>query len=285
MPDITSSPDHHPVSAMPTIEALLQQIREGRDADAAVQEILRITRLMEDGLARSSAEAATANRELENFSYSVSHDLRAPLSTIDGFSRLLEGAVAKGNAERSTHYLQRIRLGVGNINELIAALLAVSRLLRAPMAVQPVDLADMVNASFAKLREAEPERAVQIEVQAGLVAQADPTLLQQLVDQLASNAWKFTSKKERAEIAVGSQAGPDGEKVYFFKDNGAGFDVAHAEKLFGIFQRMHVTSDFPGIGAGLTTVQRIVMRHGGRVWVEAEPEQGATIYFTLGSAA
>ncbi|OOG46613.1 hypothetical protein B0B52_03000 [Polaromonas sp. A23] len=261
--------------------ALLQKIRDGSDAAAAEQEILRITGLLEDELNQRSAEAAAANKELENFSYSVSHDLRAPLSTIDGFSRLLEGAVAKGNTERSTHYLQRIRLGVGNINELIAALLTVSRLLRAPMTVQPVDLTAMVDASFTKLRETEPERAVQIEVQAGLAAQADPTLLQQLVDQLASNAWKFTSKKERAEIAVGSQAGPDGETVYFFKDNGAGFDMAHAEKLFGIFQRMHVTSDFPGIGAGLTTVQRIVMRHGGRVWAEAAAEQGATIYFTL----
>lgn len=269
------------VSAVPAMAALLQKIRDGSDAAAAEQEILRITSLLEDELNQRSTEVAAANKELENFSYSVSHDLRAPLSTIDGFSRLLEGAVAKGNAERSTHYLQRIRLGVGNINELIAALLAVSRLLRAPMAVQPVDLSAMVDATFARLREAEPERVVQIKVQPGLAVQADPTLLQQLVDQLASNAWKFTSKKERAEIIVGSQAGPDGEKVYFFKDNGAGFDMAHAEKLFGIFQRMHVTSDFPGIGAGLTTVQRIVMRHGGRVWAEAVSEQGATIYFTL----
>lgn len=279
------SSEFPPDSAVPAMTALLQKIRDGSDAAAAEQEILRITRFLEDELKLRSAEAAAANKELENFSYSVSHDLRAPLSTIDGFSRLLEGAVAKGNAERSTHYLQRIRLGVGNINELIAALLAVSRLLRAPMAVQPVDLGAVVDATFARLREAEPERVVQIKVQPGLAVQADPALLQQLVDQLASNAWKFTSKKERAEIAVGSQAGPDGEKVYFFKDNGAGFDVAHAEKLFGIFQRMHVTSDFPGIGAGLTTVQRIVMRHGGRVWAEAEPEQGATIYFTLGSTA
>lgn len=265
--------------------ALLQKIRDGNDVAAAEQEILRITGLLENELNQRSAEVVAANKELENFSYSVSHDLRAPLSTIDGFSRLLEGAVAKGNAERSMHYLQRIRLGVGNINELIAALLTVSRLLRAPMAVQPVDLGAMVDASFAKLREAEPERVVQIEVQAGLAVQADPALLQQLVDQLTSNAWKFTSKKERAEIAVGKQAGPDGETVFFFKDNGAGFEMAHAEKLFGIFQRMHVTSDFPGIGAGLNMVQRIVQRHGGRAWAEAAPEQGATIYFTLGSAA
>jgi len=110
-------------------------------------------------------------------------------------------------------------------------------------------------------------------------------MLKQLVDHLAGNAWKFTSKKDRADIVVGSQPGPDGETVYFFKDNGAGFDMAYAEKLFGIFQRMHVSSDFPGIGAGLSTVQRIVARHGGRIWAEAAPEQGATIYFTLASSA
>jgi len=280
---MTPPPESVAVSAMPAMAALLQKIRDGSDVAAAEQEILRITSLLENQLAQRSAEVVAANKELENFSYSVSHDLRAPLSTIDGFSRLLEGAVAKGNTERSTHYLQRIRLGVGNINELIAALLAVSRLLRAPMAVQPVDLAAMVEASFARLREAEPGRVAQIEVQAGLAAQGDPVLLEQLVDHLAGNAWKFTSKKERTEITVGSQSGEEGEAVYFFRDNGAGFDMAYAEKLFGIFQRMHVTSDFPGIGAGLSTVQRIVMRHGGRTWAEAVPEQGATIYFTLGS--
>lgn len=281
---MTQPPEPVAVSAVPAVSALLQQLRDGGDAAAAEQEILRITAHLEDRLRQRGAEVAAANQELENFSYSVSHDLRAPLSTIDGFSRLLEGAVAKGNAERSTHYLQRIRLGVGNINELIAALLAVSRLLRAPLAPQTVDLGALAEAAFAGLQEAEPGRAAQITVQSALAAQGDPAMLKQLVDHLAGNAWKFTSKKAHAAMAVGSQAGPDGETVYFFKDNGAGFDMAHAEKLFGIFQRMHVSSDFPGIGAGLSTVQRIVARHGGRVWAEAAPEQGATIYFTLPGA-
>ena len=281
---MTQPPEPVAVSAVPAVSALLQQLRDGSDRAAAEQEILRITAHLEDQLNQRSAQVVAANKELENFSYSVSHDLRAPLSTIDGFSRLLEGAVAKGNAERSTHYLQRIRLGVGNINELIAALLAVSRLLRAPLALQTVDLAALTQAAFAGLQEADPGRAADITVQPALAAHGDPALLKQVVDHLAGNAWKFTSKKEHAAIAVGSQAGPDGETVYFFKDNGAGFDMAHAEKLFGIFQRMHVSSDFPGIGAGLSTVQRIVMRHGGRVWAEAAVEQGATIYFTLPGA-
>ncbi|HQR97322.1 MULTISPECIES: ATP-binding protein [unclassified Polaromonas] len=281
---MTQPPGPVAVSAVPAVSVLLQQLRDGSDRAAAEQEILRITAHLEEQLRQRGAEVAAANKELENFSYSVSHDLRAPLSTIDGFSRLLEGAVAKGNAERSTHYLQRIRLGVGNINELIAALLAVSRLLRAPLAPQAVDLGALAQAAFAALQEADPARVADITVQPALAAHGDPAMLKQLVDHLAGNAWKFTSKKERADIVVGSQSGQDGETVYFFKDNGAGFDMAYAEKLFGIFQRMHVSSDFPGIGAGLSTVQRIVMRHGGRIWAEAAPEQGATIYFTLPGA-
>ncbi len=269
------------VSAVPAIAGLLHRLRDGGDRASAEQEILRITTHFEEQLRQRGADVAAANKELESFSYSVSHDLRAPLSTIDGFSRLLESAVASGNAERSKHYLQRIRLGVGNINELIAALLAISRLMRAPMTLQALDLGAMAQGAFATLQEADPERAAHIDVQPALVAQGDPALIKQLVDHLAGNAWKFTSKKERAEIVVGSQAGPVGETVYFFKDNGAGFDMAHAEKLFGIFQRLHVSSDFHGLGAGLCTVQRIVMRHGGRVWAEASVEQGATIYFTL----
>jgi light-regulated signal transduction histidine kinase (bacteriophytochrome) len=263
------------------IAALLQQIREGREPDAAAQEILRITAALEAQLRQRDADVAAAIKELESFSYSVSHDLRAPLSTIDGFSRLLEGSSAKGDAERSKHYLQRLRLGVANINELIAALLLVSRLLRAPLAPQAVDLSALAQAALTDLQAAEPARMAQVDVQAGLVASGDPALLKQLMEHLAGNAWKFSAKKDRALITVGSEAGADGETVYFVRDNGAGFDMAHADKLFGIFQRMHVTSDFPGLGAGLAMAQRIVARHGGRIWAEATVDQGATIYFTL----
>lgn len=271
-------------AATSAITALLQQLREGQAPDAASQEILRITAGLEAQLRQRDADVAAAIKELESFSYSVSHDLRAPLSTIDGFSRLLEGSSAKGDAERSKHYLQRLRLGVANINELIGALLLVSRLLRAPMAVQAVDLGALAQAAFAALQVAEPTRLAQVDVQPGLIAQGDPALLKQLVDHLASNAWKFSAKKDKTLITVGSQAGADGETVYFFSDQGAGFDMAHADKLFGIFQRMHVSSDFPGLGAGLATVQRIVARHGGRIWAEAAVEEGATIYFTLATS-
>ncbi len=267
--------------ANPAIAALLQQLREGRDSDAAAQEILRITAGLEMKLRQRDADVAAAIRELESFSYSVSHDLRAPLSTIDGFSRLLEGSSAKGDAERSKHYLQRLRLGVANINELIAALLLVSRLLRAPMAPQAVDIGALAQAALTDLQAAEPTRVVQVDVQAGLMARGDPALLKQLMEHLAGNAWKFSAKKDRTIIAVGSEAGADGETAYFVRDNGAGFDMAHAENLFGIFQRMHVTSDFPGLGAGLAMAQRIVARHGGRIWAEAAVDQGTTISFTL----
>jgi light-regulated signal transduction histidine kinase (bacteriophytochrome) len=267
--------------ASPAIAALLQQLREGREPDAAAQEILRITAALEAQLRQRDADVAAAIKELESFSYSVSHDLRAPLSTIDGFSRLLEGSSAKGDAERSKHYLQRLRLGVANINELIAALLLVSRLLRAPLAPQAVDLSALAQAALTDLQAAEPARMAQVDVQAGLVASGDPALLKQLMEHLAGNAWKFSAKKDRALITVGSEAGADDETVYFVRDNGAGFDMAHADKLFGIFQRMHVTSDFPGLGAGLAMAQRIVARHGGRIWAEAAVDEGATIYFTL----
>jgi light-regulated signal transduction histidine kinase (bacteriophytochrome) len=267
--------------ASPAIAALLQQLREGREPDAAAQEILRITAALEAQLRQRDADVAAAIKELESFSYSVSHDLRAPLSTIDGFSRLLEGSSAKGDAERSKHYLQRLRLGVANINELIAALLLVSRLLRAPLAPQAVDLSALAQAALTDLQAAEPARMAQVDVQAGLVASGDPALLKQLMEHLAGNAWKFSAKKDRALITVGSEAGADGETVYFVRDNGAGFDMAHADKLFGIFQRMHVTSDFPGLGAGLAMAQRIVARHGGRIWAEAAVDEGATIYFML----
>ena len=285
MADMANPSEPLSPSAEQMIAALLQQLRDAGDRATLEQDILRIAAHLEAQLRQRSADVALANKELASFSYSVSHDLRAPLSTIDGFSRLLEGAVAKGEAERSQHYLQRIRLGVANINELLGALLAVSRLSRASMTLQPVDLGALAQDAFAVLQESDPARTVKVEVQPALVASGDPALLKQLVDHLAGNAWKFSSKKDRAEMVVGSQPGPDGETVYFFRDNGAGFDMAHADKLFGIFQRLHVSSEFPGLGAGLATVQRIVLRHGGRVWAEAAPDQGATFYFTLGSGS
>lgn len=274
-------PDVPSADATSTVAALLQQWPGGSDHVAA-QQILRITTELENQLRQRSADVTAAHQALESFSYSVSHDLRAPLSTIDGFSRLLETSLTKGTTDRSPHYLARIRFGVGQLNELITALLTVSRLLRAKLAPQAVDLSALAQAAFATLQAADAARTVRLDVQPGLVVHGDPALLAQLVKHLAGNAWKFSSKKDRADIALGSQPGPDGETIYFFRDNGAGFEMAQADKLFGIFQRLHTTSEFPGLGVGLVSVQRIVARHGGRVWVKASLERGATVYFTLG---
>lgn len=268
-------------TATATIAALLQQLREGRAPEAAAQEILRLSASLEQQLRQREAEAAAAARELAAFASSVSHDLRAPLSVIDGFSLLLEGAVAKGDSERSAHYLQRLRLGVASMNELIVALLGVSRLLRAPMVVQPVDLSALAQVALATRQAAEPERVTQLTLPPSLLSQGDPALLKQVVEHLIGNAWKFSSKKDKTVITVGKQSGAEGETVYFVRDQGCGFDMTHAEKLFGIFQRMHTPSEFPGLGVGLATAQRIVTRHGGRIWLEALPEQGTTVYFTL----
>lgn len=274
------TPSPAAASAGQTIAALLKR-RDGEDSAAAEQEILRITADLEAQLRQRTDEARAANRELEDFSYSVSHDLRAPLSTIDGFSRLLEGPGASASPDKARHYLQRVRMGVVHMNELLGAVLAVSRLSRAKMALQPIDLGAMAREAFAALQERDAERSVSIDIPALPAASGDPALLKQLVDHLADNAWKFSAKKEQAEIQLGVESGPDGETVYFFKDNGAGFDMAQVDKLFGMFQRLHLASEFPGNGAGLCIVQRIAQRHGGRAWIKATPDQGATVYFTL----
>lgn len=267
-------------SAEQTIAALLKR-RDGEDKASAEQEILRITADLEAQLRQRKDEVRAANRELEDFSYSVSHDLRAPLSTIDGFSRLLEGPGASASPDKAKHYLQRVRMGVVHMNELLGAVLTVSRLSRAKMALQPVDLGVLAQEAFAALQERDPERSVSLDIPLVPVAHGDKALLKQLVDHLADNAWKFSAKKEQAEIQVGVESGPNGETVYFFRDNGAGFDMEQVDKLFGMFQRLHLASEFPGNGAGLCIVQRIAQRHGGRAWIKAAPDQGATVYFTL----
>jgi light-regulated signal transduction histidine kinase (bacteriophytochrome) len=278
------APSQAAASAAQTIATLLKR-RDGEDRTSAEQEILRITANLEAQLHERTEEVLAANHSLEDFSYSVSHDLRAPLSTIDGFSRLLEGAIASASPDKAQHYLQRVRLGVVHLNDLLGAVLAVSRLARAEMHLQPVDLGALAQEAFAALQERDPQRGANVVVARLPPASGDPALLKQLVDQLADNAWKFSAKKEHAEIQVGVESGADGETVYFFRDNGAGFDMAQMDKLFGMFQRLHPASEFPGNGAGLCIVQRIAQRHGGRAWIKGAPDQGATVYFTLAKKA
>ena len=231
-------------------------------------------------LTRSNTELIAANKELEAFSYSVSHDLRAPLRSIDGFSlALLEDYEEKLDAEGKDN-LHRVRAATQRMGVLIDDLLDLSRVTRAGMKMQKVDLSAMGRAVAAELKNSQPGRRTEFHIQEGLEAHADSNLMRIALENLLENAWKFTSKSESARIEFG-QTNNNGSRVYFVRDDGAGFDSARATRLFGAFQRFHDKNDFPGTGVGLATVQRIVQRHGGRIWAESVPGKGATFYFTL----
>jgi PAS domain S-box-containing protein len=226
------------------------------------------------------AELKVLNRELEAFSYSVSHDLRAPLRGIDGFSQALLEDFADKLDEEGKGYLQRVRAASQRMGELIDDLLDLSRVTRREMRREPVDLSALARAVGAQLQKAHPDREVELVVTPGLVAEGDPHLLRIVLENLLGNAWKFTGTRDRARIEFGAVP-HDGTIAYYVRDNGVGFDVAYAGKLFGAFQRLHAMVEFPGTGIGLATVQRIIHRHGGRVWAEGEVDKGATVYFTL----
>ena len=216
----------------------------------------------------------------------MSHDLRTPLSSIAGFSGLLGKEIAaNAPSERSQHYLARIRAGASQMGELIDALLALAQLSRTSLRWDSVDLSALAHKVLSVSREREPDRQVALDIQPDMVVQGDALLLRQVLDNLLSNAWKFSGKQAQACISFRCDSGADGEAVYAVQDNGAGFDMAYSEKLFGAFQRLHTAADFAGTGIGLATVQRIVARHGGRVWAESTPGGGATFYFTLGTQA
>jgi light-regulated signal transduction histidine kinase (bacteriophytochrome) len=224
-------------------------------------------------------ELERTNRELDAFSYSVSHDLRAPLRAIDGFSSALDKEFGEGLHEHGRHYLGRIRAGVARMSDLIEDLLGLARISRAPLARQPVDLSGIARSVAAELASRPPGRVVEVRIEEGLSADADPRLATVALENLIGNAWKFTGKRDEPRIEVGRA--PAAGRAFFVRDNGAGFDMAHADRLFGPFQRLHSEAEFEGTGIGLATVQRIVRRHGGRIWAEGEPGKGATFHFTL----
>jgi signal transduction histidine kinase len=231
-------------------------------------------------LAQSNAELVAVNTELESFSYSVSHDLRAPLRSIDGFSHALLEDWADRLDDEGKDHLNRIRAATQRMGSLIDDLLNLSRLSRTAMQWQGLDMSALARSIVNNLHKDQPERRIEVRIQDGLTANADTGLVTVALENLLGNAWKFTSKQVSAHIEVG-QAEVNGILAFFVRDDGAGFDPAYAERLFGAFQRLHGMDEFAGTGIGLATVQRIIHRHGGHIWAESEVGRGATFYFTL----
>jgi signal transduction histidine kinase len=265
-------------SALRPCAALLMHDRSA-DQERLQQDGRAIERLRSKMRERSLELEVTA-KELESFTYTVSHDLRAPIRVVEGFARILQEDY-EDRLDRIGHdHLQRILSAASRMTQMIDALLGLSRLSGQPIVPEQVDLSRLADTIAEELRGADAQRRVSLRVQPGLLVEGDRTLLRVMLENLLGNAWKYTSKRPDAQIEFGcSGLGPDA--VYCVADNGEGFDMRFADRLFGVFQRLHSASEFPGTGVGLATVQRVVRRHGGRVWAESEPGRGSRFYFTL----
>jgi light-regulated signal transduction histidine kinase (bacteriophytochrome) len=222
-----------------------------------------------------------SNHELEAFAHSVSHDLRSPLTVMSAFSSLLAAELEGIPGARARHYLDRIRNSAALSEQLIEGLLSLTRIARAGMSIERVDLSALAGQLLETMMRMAPERQVDVMIHPGLVASADPLLIQMALKELLENAWKFTGRVERARIEFGQTTGEPDAPVFFVRDNGNGFDMAYADKLFHTFQRLHPTDQFPGNGIGLVRASRVIARHGGRVWAGSAVDQGSTFYFTL----
>jgi PAS domain S-box-containing protein len=233
---------------------------------------------------RAAVDAAeNANRELESFSYSVAHDLRAPLRSIDGFSQALVEDCGDRLDDCGREHLQRVRSAAQRMGDLIDSLLAIARIARTELRSEPVDLSGLAAMAVEELRTLSPGREVEVTIEPSLQSRGDPRLLRVVLDNLLGNAFKFTATRPHAHIEFAS-AGEGQEHAFFIRDDGVGFDPRYASQLFRVFQRLHSAREFPGTGIGLATVQRVIQRHGGRIWARGEPERGATFFFTLGDA-
>ena len=267
-------------------EWMCQQIIRVLDAeqrrDAALRQLAETNQSLERRVAERTAELEAAVHQLESFSYSVSHDLRAPLRAIGSFSDILAEDFGAALGSDGLGHLDRVRAGVQRMGELIEGMLALSRVVKAELTRAPVDLTELAEDAAHEVRATDATRAAEFVIHRGMQVMGDRALLRAVMVNLIGNAWKFTARQPLARIEVGGREPAAGSQpVFFVRDNGAGFDMRYAEKLFAVFQRLHSDAEFPGTGVGLATVQRIIERHGGSIWAEGRPGEGATFFFTL----
>ncbi|MFC5499325.1 PAS domain S-box protein [Caenimonas terrae] len=260
-------------------------IRDMTKELAYKQQILRMNSQLGDRVRQRTAQLEEANSELKSFSHALAHDLRAPIAAISGFGRVVEESLMKAGSERDLQYVRKIRSAAQRMDEYVEALLSLATISQTSLRVADVDMSAHALAIVGELRDRWPEREVETEVQPSLAVRGDARLLRMALENLLGNAWKFTARSERVRISFTAQTRSDGELVFCVRDNGAGFDMAYADKLFGNFQRLHNLSEFPGTGIGLANVSRIVRRHGGSIWAESREGEGAAFFFTLGGAA
>ncbi|HSV44245.1 MAG TPA: ATP-binding protein [Ramlibacter sp.] len=278
-----AAPDHE-------LQTELEKARQGlrdtqaehrREQQRADKEIVLLNNVMEQRIRKRTAELEQRNQDLRDFAYSLAHDLRGPLTSIDGFSAQLALQLDGRLEERSAHYLSRLRSGVRQMSELTDALLALADLSNAPLSHEQVDLSAVARTALERLAQTEPGRQVQLTIEDTPPAQGDARLLSHAMENLLGNAWKFSGHTQQARIGFSARPGPDGGWVYQVSDNGTGFDPGYAVKLFAPFQRLHGRAEFAGAGMGLAMVRKVVSRHGGRVWAESSPGAGAVFSFTL----
>ncbi len=275
-----------PVAGPQELQTVAQEFNNVLERLGVVlDEACRLNAELERRVVERTAELQTANEEMRGFAYTVSHDLRAPLRAILGFGSELRDQASDRLNEEERHFLDRILAGAARMNELIDGILSLSRLAQADLETAPVDLSALADDIALQLAQRHPALAVAFSAQAGLRAQGDPRLLRAVMENLLGNAWKYTARRGDARVEFGALAeATDGKRVFFVRDNGTGFDMAFADKLFLPFQRLHAGSEFEGVGLGLAGVRRIVQRHGGRIWAEAKPGEGATFFFELPTA-